>query len=1047
MTATKQTTEYFIISTKAGTHNEDLYISMPKTGGVRIQSLHQVQKDNGLTKPDVNNDGLFEPEKARTMSYRKDGNDVIMTGADGTVVRFVKKNDGFELQVMNKTECIVNITNKQISFGYNKKGEVVSLAVEMPLVEQEAIVGGGERFNDVNQVGRKISLVNVDSPSTDAYSYNNIPLFHSNRGYSIFFNSTAIGRADFGVANKAKYTIRFDEQQLDVTLWAGMPLENLKKYTDITGRSGVYEEWAYGFWTGASESAYQNMHLQNQYANLRALIEGFKENYNFYPEGCYGEGQNAISANALTFTNKLDIKMFMWYNPRYGSYKNMLDVLPNMSAHPVFDTDGNMIETGYPNTWDSLIYKQYGLYRITGTDNIDWTNPSAKDYVASFWEEWWEWGQDGAMLDFGELGSFDVMYYNGKTGKEMRNLFSYYYAKVASEGWTEAKGNNYVLFERSGTIGSQKFVGNFLGDQYATYEYMLKTVNAMINLGASGFNQYGADMGALLGKPSNDLWNRWVVSSVFSPFMRQHGMELHMPWKNYDEIAAKTFGHYYYFRKNIVPTLLSASISANQTANPIVKGMIAAYPYQLPLADLGNQYLFCDDFLVSTVTMGETWFQQTALPKGSTWYNLYTYESFAGGEVIFAEAPTSTMPVFVKGGAVKAINLPESMKLGDEMHDEAVDACQPIPSLLITPPDAERKNTIYVKDGESESFQSYDYHTEVYTNKPVNNSTFMITNEDGSDREIVLALGVTAANISVDGVKLSRLDHVPNYATFEYGYYVDPQGMTTILAPGGWKELSIVKGDGKYEKIEMIDEEVIANAIDGNPGTAYQLSIKGDPMVVEFKEESKFNRAEINWAVGYYGDYDLEYSLDGENWYIILPDADSENTVKGGLGSVDVVEFDTVTAKYLRLYPVKKSEYVSVNPAVYELEVYAPYSYTDGNEIPEDNKEPEDVGEEDDPWNEEEFGDWEDDPEDEEIPDDEKGEDTIIETIIKKRRRRASGGNDLLMWILIAGGAVVVLGGLFLLFLLLRRKKKKEAAAALEAAEVSPTDFPESPTA
>lgn len=1044
VTATKQTTEYFIISTKAGAHEEELYISMPATGGVRIQSLHELQKEAGETKPLINNDGLFE-QKTRTMTYRPDGDDVVMVGVDGTVVRFVKKSNGFELQLSNQSERIINITNEQITFGYDQKGNVISQAFEMPLIEHEAIVGGGERFNDTNQVGRKFSLVNVDSPSTDAYSYNNIPLFHSNRGYSVWFNMTGIGKADIGATNAEKYTIRYDQSQLDVTLWAGMPLENLKKYTDITGRSGVYEEWAYGFWIGASEAAYQNTKLKNQYANLQALIEGYKEHYNFYPEGCYGEGTNGISAQPLTYTNTKDIKMFMWYNPWYGSYKAMADVLPNMPAEPQFDAQGNITSTGWPNVFNPLVFDTYGLYRIMRSDNIDWTNPAAADYVKSFWGQWWEWGQDGAMLDFGELGSFDTMYYNGKTGKEMRNLYSYYYAKVVAEGWTEEKGNDFVLFQRSGTIGSQKYVGNFLGDQYATYEYLLKTINAMVNLGASGFNQYGADMGALLSKPSNDLWNRWVVSSVFSPFMRQHGTNLHMPWVDYDELAAATFGHYYYFRKNLVPTLLSASMDANQTANPIMKGMIAAYPYQMPLADLNHQYLFCDDFLVSTVTMEETWFQQTALPKGSTWYNLYTYEAFAGGQIIFAEAPTSTMPVFVKGGAVKAINLPESMKLGEEMHDESVDEYQPLPSLLITPPDAERTTTIYVKDGKSEDFQTYDYHTEVYTSKPVDETAFTITNEDGSDREIVLALGVTAAEIKVDGETLTRLDHMPDYFTYEYGYYVDPQGMTTILLPAGWNELSIVKGDGKYDEVETISTDVVANALDGNPGTAYQLSLKGDPMVVELKEAAEISRVEVNWAVGYYGDYDLEYSMDGENWYILLSDPEDAYTVEGGLGSVDVVEFAPVTAKYVRLYPANKSEDVTVNPAVYEFEVYAPYVIEEDIPVVDpDEEEDEDIGSETDNWTDEEFEDWEGYGDEDELDDEE--EDGTTQQVIKKRKKLVSYGNGFPWWIIIIIGAVVlVLGGLLLLFLLLRRKKKK-AEEALESAEESPTDFPDLPT-
>ncbi len=921
VTATKQTAKYFILTTSAGGHEEDLYISLPNEGGVRLQSMHEAQKESGLTEPVKNNAGELEPSGLTTIDYRKDGSNIVLVGTDGTVVKYVPKNGGFELQISNSNERIVNLTNEQISYAYNEKGEVISIAVEMPLIEKEAITGGGERFNDTNQVGRNFSLVNEDSASSDHYSYINVPLFHSNRGYSVWFNMTGVGKADIGYTDPEKYTVCFDQENMDFYLWAGMPLDNLQKYTAITGTSGVSETWTYGFWTGAASAAYVGDKKKNAYANLQDLLEGYKKHYNFYPEAVYGEGDNSNTAQPMAYAKERGVRMLHWHYPDI----NAATYLPDMDPLPTFGANGKMTSTGWPYAYNALYKEEYGVYTFMhgAGDWNDFSNPSAQTLVTAKFSQLWDWGLSGSMLDFGERIRFEGVFFNGMEGNEMHNFNSYYYGMRHSAAWTERFGNDYVLFLRSGTAGSQYYTGNFFGDQYSNWEGYQDQITAMINLGASGYNLYGGDLGGLTGKPDSNLWNRWVVLSTFSPYMRQHGTTMRYPWSDFDEMAAEAFGHYYYFRKNIVPTVESAAIDANKTSNPIVKGMIAAYPYQMPLADLYHQYLFCDDFLVSTVTKENTWFQQTALPKGSTWYDLYSYEAFPGGRIINAEAPTSTMPVFVKGGAVKAINLPESMKLGEEMHDESVDKYQPLPSLLITPPDAERTSTIYVKDGASTDYRTYKSHTEVYTSKPVDETAFTITNEDGSDREIVLALGVTAAKVSVDGKRLSRLAHMPDYAASEYGYYVDPQGMTTILMSGGWKQLSIVKGDGKYDKVETVSTSAVANALDGDPSTAYQVSSFLSyylPMEVELKETTQINRIEINWAVGYCSDYDLEYSTNGSSWTSI-------KSSSGSIGSVDVIEFDTVTAKYVRLKPTKKADDISATPAIYEFEVYKPYKY------------------------------------------------------------------------------------------------------------------------
>ena len=117
--------------------------------------------------------------------------------------------------------------------------------------------------------------------------------------------------------------------------------------------------------------------------------------------------------------------------------------------------------------------------------------------------------------------------------------------------------------------------------------------------------------------------------------------------------------------------------------------------------------MFCDDFLVCAVEKENVYYQKVSLPKGSTWYELNTYKAFDGGQSFEAEAPTSDFPVFVKGGSVKAINLPQSMTLKAEMHDNSGDEYSAISALLVTPPDSDRTTEIYNKIGESTDYHTY----------------------------------------------------------------------------------------------------------------------------------------------------------------------------------------------------------------------------------------------------------------------------------------------------------------------------------------------------
>lgn len=632
-----------------------------------------------------------------------------------------------------------------------------------------------------------------------------------------------------------------------------------------------------------------------------------------------------------------------------------------------------------------------------------------------------------------------------------------------------------MLFERSSVAGAQYWSGNFLGDQRSTWDGYQKAIYDMISMGAGGYNLYGADIGGLGGTPQNDLWNRWVVLGTFSPYMRQHGSDIHMSTKH-GITATENFGKYYYLRKNLVPSVMSAAMDANQTANPIVKGMMMAYPYQLWLSNVNNQYLFCDDFLVCPVTETTQYTQRVYLPSGHTWYSLFTYDKFAGGNKkgILVEAPANFMPVFVKDGAVKALNLPETMKLSDEMHDEE-DASEGLTfapetvkkrALLITPPDNERSSTIYTKSGYSTDYRTYDYTTEIYTSTP-NGSDFTVSIEDEkSTRRIVLALGVCASKITVDGVELERLDHMPDYYNDEIGYYVDLEGLTTILMPSTWTSLSITKGEVGYKQVALapFDKQAVESMLNDSLNDYYDLPLSGSTEVqIANNEIKEIGMIKVRWTTGFAATYDIEYSEDGDNWsliepseeekYIISPDDeehyivfdDEVHTVTVSDGGIDTIKFDPVEAAYLRITKHQDGDTLTM-PGIYSFEVYEPDSFTP---IPVDEDD-EDDG--DDLWDEDEDDEDDgDDSWDEEDPDepDDSGDDNNTDSKKKKRIKRIIT-SYFPVWaiILIVGGGVLLATGIVLLVLLLiKRKKKQEAEAALAAEGETPTDFPNPPPA
>ena len=146
---------------------------------------------------------------------------------------------------------------------------------------------------------------------------------------------TYSGTADIGVADKNAYTVDFDGGKFDFYMWNGTILENIQKYTTITGTSIVPPKWAFGYWLGAQAvpwrtdqttgedfgneengGAYSSNAIAKAYENLVAMFEGYEAMGITDIAAVYGEGLNSTTnAAAYEYVNSRGSRMLMWYSP------------------------------------------------------------------------------------------------------------------------------------------------------------------------------------------------------------------------------------------------------------------------------------------------------------------------------------------------------------------------------------------------------------------------------------------------------------------------------------------------------------------------------------------------------------------------------------------------------------------------------------------------------------------------------------------------------------------------------------------------------------
>ena len=184
---------------------------------------------------------------------------------------------------------------------------------------------------------------------------------------------------------------------------------------------------------------------------------------------------------------------------------------------------------------------------------------------------------------------------------------------------------------------------------------------------------------------------------------------------------------------------------------------------------------------------------------------------------------------------------------------------------------------------------------------------------------------------SMDGVNFVDLDSREDQ-TWENRYEVhtyDIEGNTTAYK---YYRLYILENSTDPSQSQQMIQLSEFDVFDENGdsliynkfNSSWQSKTNGEQYVyIDLGAESSVDKVVINWGDAFANTYDIQSSDDAKNWSTI-------KSVTNGKGGVDTVDFDAVTAKYIRVLCKKTSaKYYTIN----EVEVWGvnDFSYSVGD--------------------------------------------------------------------------------------------------------------------
>ncbi len=614
------------------------------------------------------------------------GNVYTVTGPDGSRVEITL--DTFRMNFYTPSGALAStVTN----ITQNAGGSLIVGELE----PGEAIFGTGERFNNVNQRGKRIEMFTKDLWSMASACYMVVPLLSSSRGSGLFVNNyehmviDLDSKKPMDHSKEGIWRVSVTGAPLDCYFYTTEKIADvIHNYSRLSGYANMPEEWTYGMIV----CAYSPDLSHKWTASITPSEDG-------RGEGIYEMIAN-MEANDLPWTGVLAEAWGPYTPSKHADLKELCDYVHSLGKKflvymAVGGTSASM--QGYNTSYllTQTVTNGTTSYRLpstsAGTNNpdagsgdrsyIDITNPDA---VKWFFDEYWDMlskdiGVDGCKIDFCEqlpenytLNHFDKNIPTAGSHHWYPTAFCAKFYDMISQ-----KPDSGMCYTRGGGIGSQRAPFMWAGDQARGWSGIRYQLIAVLTSGLSGVPYMSYDMaGYQYGSESSnvayesEVFLRGTQYSAFTVCIQTHGTvrrayqfakefpvtdvagnpmkdaEGNVIMQDYTYVT-DIYRAYTKLHEHLTPYITELCEAASTTGLPVMRHMVLGWQDDPNVYSLDNQYMFGDAFLVAPILNVGTE-REVYLPEGE-WEDLNTgtvYKVGAEGQKVTVSANIAELPTF-----------------------------------------------------------------------------------------------------------------------------------------------------------------------------------------------------------------------------------------------------------------------------------------------------------------------------------------------------------------------------------------------------------------
>jgi len=484
------------------------------------------------------------------------------------------------------------------------------------------------------------------TPTVSMYT----PFYLTSRGYGVFVKTTWPGEYDLCSTDPDVLTLFFEGPQLELHIYPGPTVPDvLDQYTQDTGRPCLPPRWAFGVWRWRDE--HKN------------------------PDTLYDGSPNPSPYNSQVYE---DVMMFEKYNIPCSVYWidrpwakgkwGFDDFDPDPDRLPNFD---EMVRWLNGKGMEVLLWtaprvrgernataKERGYLAPNSAEILDFTNPEAIRWEKSGFGAIVSRGIAGFKLDRSEEivpSNPEDIYHDGRSGREVHNLYPYLYAKLYNEGLSERR-EDFIVLPRAGFAGSQKYAAFWGGDTSSDWQGLRSVVISAQRVGLMGMPVWGSDTGGYQRDPNREVFARWLAVSCFHPIMEVGGNDAHAPWDmafhpRFDEELIEIYRYYATLHTLLGDYTHTYARTAHESGRPIVRPLFYHFPDDERAWTQWDEWMYGEDILVAAIWTEGKRGREVYLPEG-TWVDYWDESrTVTGPTTEYVECPLHKIPIYLREGS------------------------------------------------------------------------------------------------------------------------------------------------------------------------------------------------------------------------------------------------------------------------------------------------------------------------------------------------------------------------------------------------------------